>query len=90
MREVHYQQIVDAVADMCQRANYDLGEDVVNAFKSALETEVSETGKDVLLQLIENAEIASAERVPMCQDTGYVVFFCRTGTGLPHRRRQPL
>lgn len=79
MREIHYHEIVEKVADMCQKANYDLGEDVVNAFKNALETEVSETGKDVLLQLIENAEIAAAERVPMCQDTGYAVFIVELG-----------
>lgn len=79
MREVHYREIVESVADMCQRANYDLGEDVIDAFKNALQTEVSETGKDVLVQLIENAEIASAERVPMCQDTGFAVFIVELG-----------
>ena len=79
MREVHYQDIVVKVAEMCQKANYDLGEDVVNAFRSALQTEVSETGKDVLQQLIENAEIAATERVPMCQDTGYAVFIAEVG-----------
>lgn len=79
MREIQYSEIVEKVADMCQRANYDLGEDVMVAFKNALETEVSETGKDVLLQLIENAEIAAAERVPMCQDTGYAVFIVELG-----------
>ncbi|MCK9911692.1 fumarate hydratase, partial [Microbacteriaceae bacterium K1510] len=42
-------------------------------------TEVSETGKDVLQQLIDNAEIAAKERVPMCQDTGYAVFFVELG-----------
>ncbi|MFY0543572.1 fumarate hydratase [Brevibacillus sp. H7] len=79
MREVLYDEIVEKVADMCQRANYDLGEDVVQAFKNALKTEVSETGKDVLQQLIDNAEIASTERVPMCQDTGYAVFLVELG-----------
>ncbi|MFM1654696.1 fumarate hydratase [Brevibacillus sp. B_LB10_24] len=79
MREVHYDEIVEAVADLCQKANYDLGEDVVEAFKRALRTEVSETGRDVLSQLIENAEIASAERVPMCQDTGIAVFLVELG-----------
>lgn len=79
MREVHYQEIVEKVADMCQRANFDLGEDVVSALKNALQSEVSETGKDVLLQLLENAEIASAERLPMCQDTGTAVFIVELG-----------
>lgn len=79
MRDIHYDEIVEKVADMCQQANYDLGEDVVNAFKTALRNETSETGKDVLEQLIENANIASAERVPMCQDTGVSVFIVKLG-----------
>lgn len=79
MRDIHYQDIIEQVAQLCQNANYFLGDDVLNAFKSALETEVSETGKDVLVQLIENAEIAAAERVPMCQDTGFAVFIVEVG-----------
>lgn len=79
MREVRYEEIVEEVADMCQRANYDLGEDVVSALKNALQNEVSETGKDVLLQLLENADIASTERLPMCQDTGTAVFIVELG-----------
>jgi fumarate hydratase subunit alpha len=64
---------------MCQEANYDLGEDVINAFKLSLMKEVSENGKDILNQLIENANIATSERVPMCQDTGVAVFLVEFG-----------
>lgn len=79
MKEIYYQDIVNEVTEMCKRANYDLGEDVYTAFKRALTTEQSETGKEVLTQLIENADIAKAERVPMCQDTGTAVFIVELG-----------
>ncbi|MDQ0219516.1 fumarate hydratase [Peribacillus cavernae] len=79
MRTIHYKDIVDKVAVICQEANYDLGEDVVNAFKTAMKNEASEIGKDVLGQLIENANIATTERVPMCQDTGVSVFIVELG-----------
>jgi fumarate hydratase subunit alpha len=79
MKEIYYQDIVNEVKEMCKRANYDLGEDVYTAFKRALTTERSETGKEVLTQLIENADIAKAERVPMCQDTGTAVFIVELG-----------
>jgi fumarate hydratase subunit alpha len=79
MREVTYQQIASAVKKLCIEANYNLGDDMVNAFKDALNKEESETGKDVLNQLILNAEIASTERVPMCQDTGLAVFIVELG-----------
>jgi len=59
--------------------NYYLGEDVVDAFKKGLEKEVSPTGKDILKQLIENAEIAANEQVPMCQDCGVAVVFLEVG-----------
>ncbi|NEU31389.1 fumarate hydratase [bacterium LRH843] len=79
LKTIHYDEIVEKVAVMCQEANYDLGEDIINAFKNALKNEVSETGKDVLNQLILNANIAANERVPMCQDTGVSVFIVEFG-----------
>jgi fumarate hydratase subunit alpha len=79
MREIHYDEIVEKVADMCREANFDLGKDVMDAFRQSLKEEVSEIGRDVLRQLVENAEIAAAERVPMCQDTGYAVFIVEVG-----------
>lgn len=79
MKYVTYQDIVQEVARICQEANYELGEDVVNAFKESLKTEKSEAGKGILKQLIENADIASSNRVPMCQDTGVSVFIVKLG-----------
>ncbi|PLR75912.1 fumarate hydratase [Bacillus sp. V3-13] len=79
MRTITYNKIVDQVAQMCQEANFDLGQDVIQAFKTALKKEKSETGKDILEQLILNADIAASERVPMCQDTGVSVFIVEVG-----------
>ncbi len=60
-------------------ANYYLGRDVIDAFKKAYENELSLTGKEVIQQLIDNAEIARAEKLPMCQDTGFAVVFVELG-----------
>ena len=79
MKQVHYQDIVEQVTEMCKKANFNLGDDVYSAFKKALKTEKSDTGKEVLAQLIENADIAKAEQVPMCQDTGTAVFIVEVG-----------
>jgi fumarate hydratase subunit alpha len=54
----------------------------MNAFKTARESEESEIGQEILQQLIENAEIAGREQVPMCQDTGYTVVFLEIGQDL--------
>lgn len=80
MREVAYNTIVDTVARLCMEANYFLGNDVIGAFKDALNKEVSETGKDILNQLLKNAEIAKNEKIPMCQDCGFAVVFLTMGT----------
>lgn len=79
MKEIKYQDIVDEVSRICQEANFDLGEDVVNAFKESVKSESSEAGKSILNQLIENADIATSNRVPMCQDTGVSVFLVKLG-----------
>ncbi|GAW94253.1 fumarate hydratase [Calderihabitans maritimus] len=79
MKKVSYEQVVEAVARLCKESNYFLGEDVKAAFVEALEKEESPTGKDILRQLIKNAEIAAAEEVPMCQDTGVAVVFLEVG-----------
>ncbi len=79
MREVNVSEITSAIAELCMDANFNLGEDVLNAFKSALENEPSPTGKNVLQELITNAEIARDEKVPMCQDTGFAVVFVELG-----------
>jgi fumarate hydratase subunit alpha len=64
---------------MCLTANYDLGDDVRCALQRAAIAEKSHIGRDVLRQLIENADIAREERVPMCQDTGFGVVFVELG-----------
>ncbi len=79
MKEIAYEEIMEKVKTMCIESNYNLGEDVYAAFKNALQTERSETGKEVLTQLIDNADIAKVERVPMCQDTGTAVFIVEVG-----------
>ncbi len=79
MREIHVEDIVRTVRDLAIRANTELGEDVLNAFQKALEIEESPAGKDILKRLIQNAEIARKERIPMCQDTGFAVVFVEMG-----------
>lgn len=67
------------MARLCMEANYFLGSDVLKSFEDKLEEEISQTGKDVLKQLIINAEIARKNEVPMCQDTGFAVVFAEMG-----------
>jgi fumarate hydratase subunit alpha len=79
IRELDLAVVTAAVKDLCITANYDLPVDVYDALKSAAETEESPVGREVLAQLVENADIAAADRVPICQDTGFAVIFAEVG-----------
>ena len=79
MREIEASAITQTVAELCQQANFELGEDVLSALKQAQQTEESPLGQQVLSQLLENARIAQQERVPLCQDCGSAVVFLEIG-----------
>ena len=79
MREVDVGIITERVKALCMEANFDLGQDVLDAFKRARAEEESPAGIEILGQLEENASIARQERVPICQDTGIAVVFVELG-----------
>ncbi|MBE3574173.1 MAG: fumarate hydratase [Firmicutes bacterium] len=79
MREIQAQEVSRTVADMCQQANYHLGRDMREALARARDREESPVGRDILDQLLQNASIAEAEHIPLCQDTGVAVFFVDLG-----------
>jgi fumarate hydratase subunit alpha len=79
MREIQASEITAAVAGLCTEANYDLDEDVYLALQRGADTEETQVAREILGQLVENADIAHAERVPMCQDTGFAVVFVELG-----------
>ena len=79
MRTIEAQQITDRITQLCIDANYNLGLDMLAAFDRALGSERSPVGRDVLNMLKENARIARTERLPYCQDTGFVICFADVG-----------
>jgi len=79
MREINAKEITKTVSNLCQQANFELGEDVLAALNKALKSEESPLGKEVLSQLIENAGVAKAEKLPLCQDCGTAVVFLEIG-----------
>ena len=67
------------MARLCQEAAYELPEDVVEALRAAHEREESSRARRVLEMLLQNAEMAGREQVPLCQDTGTTVIFLELG-----------
>lgn len=79
MREIHVNEIINAVRDLCIEANYYLNDDIKNAFFKSRDEESFKLAKDIMDILIKNAEIAKNENMPMCQDTGMAVVFLEVG-----------
>jgi len=79
VREIDVGVITETVKRLCMEANFDLGKDVLDAFKRAKAEEESPAGVEILEQLEENASIARQERVAICQDTGIAVVFVELG-----------
>ncbi|MFQ5895860.1 MAG: fumarate hydratase, partial [Nitrospinota bacterium] len=79
VRTIRVREVTAALRKMAVECNYNVDPAYVAALGRALETEESPSGKAVLLQLKENAALASRERVPYCQDTGVAVVFCEVG-----------
>lgn len=72
--------IAAQVEENIARLSCTLRPDYLAALKVSVATEQSERGRVVLEQLLENARIASAKALPLCQDTGYV-WVCLELTG---------
>lgn len=79
MKEIPTADITDTVARLCKEANYFLGEDVLSALKKAREAEDSPVARQVLDHILENADIAAREEMPLCQDCGLAIVFLDIG-----------
>mgnify|MGYP000385942603 CR=1 FL=1 len=82
MRNLHTDEIIKNVKEMCIEANYKLSKDIEGKIRKSLNEESSELGKNILQQLNENLDIAASESIPICQDTGMTVVFVKLGQDL--------
>jgi fumarate hydratase subunit alpha len=79
MKEVYVDEIISTLEKLFIDANYDSSQNVVDTLEKAIDKEESPVGKEVLRELIKNANLARDERIPICQDTGLAVTFIEVG-----------
>lgn len=79
MREIAADDVTETVARLCQEADFDIPEDVLDALKKYRDAEESPLGRQVLDQILENDSIATNEKIPICQDCGTAVVFLDLG-----------
>lgn len=79
MREITASRITDTVARLCVEVNCHLPQDVKSCINTAYADEPWPIAKEVLGQILENADIAAERSQPICQDTGMACVFVELG-----------
>ena len=79
MRDIEAKRVTETVSQLFQEACYKLPDDVLAALRQAREAEESSVGCEVLDRILENAELAVKEGIPLCQDTGTALVFLELG-----------
>jgi fumarate hydratase subunit alpha len=79
MRTVQSSEITAAVRELAMTASTDLEPDILDSLLAARDREESPLAKSGLEMLVTNANIASREQIPVCQDTGIGVVFVSVG-----------
>jgi fumarate hydratase subunit alpha len=79
MRTIDVSTLVSLVADMVKKSCVQLPPDVYCALGKARQSETSPTAKRILSALVENADIASRDGIPICQDCGLAFVFLEIG-----------
>lgn len=82
VREITCHEIKEAVRCLFVAANTELPPDLLVAIRDARETETSSVARSILDQILENAEVARLESMPLCQDTGLAIVFVEIGQDL--------
>ncbi|MFW9907720.1 MAG: fumarate hydratase [Candidatus Thorarchaeota archaeon] len=78
-----YQVIHDTTYRLLAKAATELPKDVKEALEAATKREKNETAKTQLSAILTNLDIAKTG-VPMCQDTGIVIFYVKVGNKFPY------
>lgn len=79
MREIQASRIAETVSRLCIEANTHLPGDMKRRIQDCRECETWPVAREILDQIVENYEIADAQYVPICQDTGMACVFLEIG-----------
>jgi fumarate hydratase subunit alpha len=74
------ENFIQSIADLLRKAEIELPGDVESALRKAEASEESQVAKSQLQAILKNIELAKNHGVPMCQDTGIMIFFVELGT----------
>ncbi|MGB9927611.1 MAG: fumarate hydratase [Methanosarcina sp.] len=78
--EFSRENFVRSIIELLRKAEIELPHDVINALSRAEAAEENPIAKSQLQAILKNIELAKKNGIPMCQDTGIMVFFAELGT----------
>ena len=79
MREIKVSEVTKKIKELFLKANYVIGEDVMDKLACMREAEPSPLGRTVLSQILENNRLGAEEELAVCQDTGMSIVFLTIG-----------
>lgn len=79
MREIHANEITQAIKELVIKANKILPQDLVDCIGCSKNNETNDTAKSILSDLEANIDAAKELDIPVCQDTGMAVIFAEIG-----------
>ncbi|MHC1575950.1 MAG: fumarate hydratase [Methanosarcinaceae archaeon] len=82
MNNITRENVITAIIDIITQAETILPEDVVEAIRAAEAIESSPVACAQLQSILRNIDLASKHAIPMCQDTGILIFFVDIGRKL--------
>jgi fumarate hydratase subunit alpha len=82
MKSIEITTITKEVRKLLSEASFNLPDDIKSALKAAVTRETSPRAKKILDLILENAEIAAKQKLPLCQDCGSVYIDIDIGPGI--------
>ena len=79
MRDLDVRILTETTARLLVESNYRIPPDILAGLRRAATAEESELGRQTLEHLIHNYEVAAAEQLPVCQDSGITVVLLEIG-----------
>ncbi len=76
---ITYEDVLECVIDLLVQSETQLPEEVVAALTDAHRNETNPIAKAQIETILENIKLASEQSVPICQDTGILIFFVEIG-----------
>ena len=85
LREIEV-ELEKIIFNLIKKASTQLPDDTERALRKAYEQETNQIAKLQLKTILDNIEMAKRKQLPICQDTGTLMFFVDVGVDFPYKR----